>query len=176
MSLPRKLIGSIKEKRGEIAMAEVQVVIHDVEGNRCDLEMESKVKEFITKFDSELGDLASNFYTKDDEAKQLGILEALGDQELSTRESGGEEILNLLSKTTENTGFSFGYSGFTREFYKELFQIVPDLNVNFNVTVIGQGDEFYKVDYGLHKDGWTVNFVLLYAWDEEQEDYLLKDD
>ncbi len=157
-------------------MAEVQIVINDIEGNTCDLELEPKIKTFLTEWD-----LESDFYQKDD--TQLVVLKDLSGKDLSTGDGhdDGFWILNLLSKinleqSDESPGFSLGETGFSNEFYKQLHQIVPDLYIYFNATVLGYGDGYTVCTYSLSPGGWSVKQATLYAWDEDMEEYVREDD
>lgn len=151
-------------------MAEVQIVIDYVGGNTCALDLEPKIETFLTKWD-----VGSNFYLKND--TNIVVLGDLKNKDLSTRDWGDDYwILVLLSNTVQSPGFGLGQTGFSEEFYKELHQIVPDLYINFHATVIGYGNEYTDCQYSLCPEGWNVDWATIYAWDEDSQQYVEKDD
>ena len=158
-------------------MAAVNIEFSDDINNEFDFEdYEIEITEFINKYQKELGPLAEKFYDKEDEGFGLvmKIFRNLQNKTISTRDSDEETIaiFNLLSKWAADAEFEvgFGYKGFKDEFYEDLFSIFGDIRIEFQATVLGSGDEFYKCSYDLTKDGWTGHSDL-YVWNEEYSTY-----
>ena len=89
--------------------------------------------------------------------------------------------MHVRSKTVgDDPGFSLGYEGFSDELYEDLVKIVNDsdpttleypVQLDFNATVVGYGDEYTSCQYELTSKGWNVALAELYVWDEEYEEY-----
>lgn len=163
-------------------MAEVTVEVGGIYGNGCGLDKETEIRKFLQEHVSELGEeLSAGFFeTSEDVSLADGtrgpgilVLEALEKTpHYSTRESGSGVVLNLLSRIVGGgAGFGFGYEGCSEAFYRDLYKIVPELNVSFDVTVVGYGDEYSSVFYELSEKGWKVASVTLYVWDEDAQEH-----
>ena len=163
-------------------MAKVEITFgDDTNFGGFPLEIEDKLKDFLKKHSSELGDeFVDSFYEKND---TIDCLQWLIDETISTHDDDPKikSVLKFISKTVgDNPGFGLGYEGFSDELYEDLLKIINDSdpatikyppNLYFHATVVGYGDEYTICDFELTSKGWNVARSELYVWDEEYEEY-----
>jgi hypothetical protein len=172
-------------------MAKVEITFSDdIPWCGFPLEIEDKLKDFLKKYSTELGDeFVDSFYEKNldnplhDEG-DVDCLQWLIDLTISTHDDDPKikSVLKFISKTVgDDPGFSLGYEGFSDELYEDLVKIVnygpylvndsDPVQLDFNATVVGYGDEYTSCQYELTSKGWNVTLAELYVWDEEYEEY-----
>ena len=157
-------------------MAKVDIKFSDdLQLSDFEFEIEEKLKDFLKKHSTDLGDeLVNSFYSKTDTG--IDVLMWLEDSSINTHDDDPKikSVLNLISKTVgeNDPGFGLGYEGFNDKLYEDLLEALGyPVEIWFDATVVGYGDEYTSCVYELTNKGWKVNSADLYVWNEDEGEY-----
>lgn len=158
-------------------MAEVQVTFSDEIRLWADAENLGGVRAFAEKYRPLLSNtLADNFYNLEEatESDAFGILEYLADRSYSTRDRSpsSRAVLALINEQAggETIPAGWGSESFPVEFFADLALFCKG-ELDFRVEVIGF-DEYTNVCQSPTPEGWFVDNVVTYEWDEDSGEYL----